>query len=397
MIPKHKPYFDAGEFRSLFNFGENIIQKFEKDFARTVHSKYALSFPYGRSGLFALLKSQDIQNAEILVPAYTCIVVPNAIVASGNIPRFIDISLDDYNMGLKDISSSISQRTRAIIPTHMYGYPMNVKQLRETIDDNRILVIEDACLALLSKEVGKYGDAAFYSFNIGKQIVTFDGSIVTTNSEGIYEKLKSYREANFKKPLITKGIGKIAMFLVSCFMFNTTIYGLTYVAWKHSESLRKRTRNWDVANTSMPKDYLDLYSKVQAKIGIAQLQKLKVITIKREEIAKLYSKWLEGVKGITLPPIVDGATYSHYTIRTRNRDKLVKALEKRGIHAGCTFDYSIPHTPAYAKYSKEGNFTNSVTAAKEVANLPLYPSLDKGAIQNICESIVNLLAKHGGQ
>jgi len=390
VIPKYKPYLDFSEIKSLFNFDKNIIQKFEEDFARTVHSKYALSFPYGRSGLFALLKSQGIQKAEILVPAYTCIVVPNAIVASGNIPKFVDISLDDYNIGLKDVSSSLSEGTRAIIPTHMYGYPMNVRQLRETIDDNRILVIEDACLALSSKDVGKYGDAAFYSFNIGKQIVTFDGSIVTTNNGDIYEKLKSYREANFKETSIKTEFRKIVMLLASRFIFNRTAYGLTYVIWKRSKTLRKRTRNWDVANTSMPKDYLESYSKVQAKIGIAQLQKVKEIIERRKKIAKLYNEQLKDVKGITLPPIVEGATYSHYTIRIKNRDKLVKALEKRGVQAGCTFDYSIPHTSAYAKHAKEGNFNNSITAAEEIMNLPNYPSLSEREIKNICLVVWNL-------
>jgi len=121
MIPRLKPYFGIEELRSIFKKEENAVEKFEQEFARTFNAKYALSFRYGRSGLYALLKSLNIKNKEIIMPAYTCVVVAHAIVLSGNVPRFVDISLKDYNMNLEMIEKSINKNTGAILATHLFG------------------------------------------------------------------------------------------------------------------------------------------------------------------------------------------------------------------------------------------------------------------------------------
>ena len=119
------------------------------EFANFLRPKYAISFPYGRSALWAFFKAMDIQNAEIILPAYTCSVVAHAIVLSNNIPRFVDIRLDDYNMDLGQVKEAITSRTRAIIATHLFGYPLDVEKLKtivkeaEAIHGHKIWIIQD--------------------------------------------------------------------------------------------------------------------------------------------------------------------------------------------------------------------------------------------------------------
>ena len=91
------------------------------------------AFPEALNFIF---KALDISNCEVILPAYTCIVVPPAVIASNNNIRFVDISLRDYNMNIDNTCSAISDKTRAVVPTHMYGHPLDVKKLRDQVGDD---------------------------------------------------------------------------------------------------------------------------------------------------------------------------------------------------------------------------------------------------------------------
>lgn len=386
MIPKLKPYLGTCEIKSLFDLNKDARSEFEEKFARTVKGKFAVSFPYGRSALYALLKSQNVLGSTVLIPAYTCIVVLNAITWSGNTPSFADISLNDYNMDLSKVETKISRKTKAIVLTHMYGYPMNVVELKDMVGED-VLLIEDAALAFLSKGVGTFGDATFYSFNIAKQLTTFDGSVVVTNNDEIYEKLKKFRASNFKAPSFRTIIKKYLMLLLSYLIFDYSIYTHVHYFWQHFDVIKKWTKNWDLWEGNMPKNFTEAYTSVQAKIGLAQLEKAKEIIEKRVKISKMYDRLLGDMENIILPPIRDGSTYSHYTIRVKKRNIFIKRMENAGIEVGTNFDYSIPFTPLCRKYRTKEDFPNSVVAANEVVNLPNYPSLERNKVEYIAECV----------
>ncbi|MDD2696640.1 MAG: DegT/DnrJ/EryC1/StrS family aminotransferase, partial [Candidatus Pacebacteria bacterium] len=144
MIPRLKPYFDFREIKAIFRLEKDAIDKFEKEFARTFKAKYALSFPYGRSAIYALFKCLGIEKSEIIVPAYTCVVVPHAIVLSGNIPRFVDTAPNDFNLNLEEAKKKINEKTKAIITGNIFGYPVDTEKLKEIKSIKKdILVIQD--------------------------------------------------------------------------------------------------------------------------------------------------------------------------------------------------------------------------------------------------------------
>lgn len=395
MIPKHRPHFDRSEFGALLHAKGDAVQEFEKVFASGVGSKYAIAFPYGRAGLFALLCSQGLKGTEIILPAYTCIVVPNAILASGNIPRFVDITLDDFNMDLKGVESAASQNAGAVIATHMFGYPMDVARLRERFGSNT-LIIEDACLAFGTRDVGKWSDACFYSMNLGKQLTSLDGGVVTTNDARIEAKLRTFRDAHFQRASFRKALRTIVLLGAYRFLTGDLAYGFIYAAWSRCRFLKKRTRNWDLEGTDLPADLLQELTGVQAAIGIAQLRKAAQMRAAREKNILLYHENLGCAKGLILPPIVEGAACSHYSLRTRDRDALLKVFEKHGVQAGTTFDYCLPLTSVYRKYS-DGEFPNAQEAASQVLNLPIYPSLRASAMDSICEIVRSFLSAQGQQ
>ena len=149
MIPRLKPWIGREELSALFQTNQDAVPLFEKAFADAFSAKHALAFPYGRSALWTFLKAMELQDAEIVQPAYTCSVVAHATVLSGNRPVFVDADLNDYNMNLEQFEQAINVRTRAVIPTHLFGYPMNIDEVDAIVKraekrfGQRIYIIQD--------------------------------------------------------------------------------------------------------------------------------------------------------------------------------------------------------------------------------------------------------------
>ena len=149
MIPRLKPYFSNKELAAILSDNRNAVEDFEAKLAAKFKAGYGVAFLYGRSGLYALLKCLDIKDSEVIVPAYTCVVVPNAVVYSGNTPRFIDIKLDNYSMDLDILEKTINDKTRAIVGTSLFGYSYDVDRLKDIIkrSGRDILLIQDCELS----------------------------------------------------------------------------------------------------------------------------------------------------------------------------------------------------------------------------------------------------------
>jgi dTDP-4-amino-4,6-dideoxygalactose transaminase len=386
VIPRFKPYFDAEEITTLFDFEDNVIEKFEEKFAKLVGTKFAISFPFARSGLFSLIKSLNITKSEILIPSYTCIAVPSTIIASKNFPTFANISLTDYNVIIDDMVSQVTSNTKMVMPIHMYGYPVDVKELREKIGKDMV-VIEDAALSVLTKNVGKYGDATMYSFGLFKQLYTFEGGVITTNNSEIHNKLQIYVQKNFTACKSVSIVKKILSFLSSYVVFNELFYDI-FDVWSRYSRTDFYTKNFDSYEKHVPNNLLHLFSRFQAKIGLAQLKKAREINEKRKKIAEFYTKELQHLNNILLPPFIDGASYSEYTIRVPHRNLFEKNMQKKGILVNTLFSYSVPHLATFSRYAND-TFTNSLVASQNVVNLPSYPSLlDKPEmLQYIVKSI----------
>jgi len=395
MIPRFKPYFNWDEIITILNKEEDAVTKFEKEFSNVMSSKHAVSFPSGRIGLFSLLETFGIKNKKIITPSYTCIVVPSAIIASKNYPCFVDISLSDYNIEVDEISS-ITKDVKCIIPTHMYGNPADVKKLRDLVNDDTI-IIEDAAQALLTKDVGKYGDAVFYSFNIEKQLFTFGGGMVTTNNEEIYEKLKNFRDKTYSKTTFFSELQKTFLLFNTPFIFSDSLFRWILALWNINGSSYWKRMGWSLKNLDLPvekiysiSDYVGLYSRIQASVGLSQLKKLKTSIEKRIEIAKYYNKNLENFDCITPSAIINGSSFSHYTIRVNNRDDFESFMKKKGVQINKVFDYSTAHLPVFKKYTnKDQQLKNSLTAGSNNVNLPSYPQLldKRHKLDHIIQSI----------
>lgn len=396
MIPRLKPYFNHKELFALFSRIKNPVEEFEKRFADKFGAKHAIAFLYGRSGLFALFKCLGIKNSEIIMPAYTCVVVANAIIYSENIPHFIDIDFKDYNMDLDLVEKVINEKTRAIIGTSLFGYPYDVDRLRKIIEKSgrEILLVQDCAHSFGaefdSKLICNQGDAALFALNISKQISSIFGGMITTNNGDIYRKLKNYRDKNFKRPTLIKNLSHLTYFLSTYLTFSSPLYGLVNFLERNTTLTDAFTKYYEDNKIDMPKDFMTKMPNINAKVGIAQLKKYDKIKDKRRKMAEFYNKELKGSDGPTLPPLIKGATYSHYVPRVEDRKILINHMLSKGIQLGELIEYSIPYMKAYEKY-KEKEYPVSLEASKTAINLPNYPDLREKDIKYITVQLKKVL------
>jgi dTDP-4-amino-4,6-dideoxygalactose transaminase len=386
MIPRFKPYLGKEELFALFKFNKNAVIEFEERFAEKFNVKIALSFSYGRSALWAFFKAMEIEGAEVIMPAYTCSVVAHAVVLSGNRPRFVDITLHDYNMNLDHVDAAISSNTRAIIATHIFGYPLDVDRLKEIVSQgelrfgHKIWIIQDCAHSFGAEWKGvsvcNEGDIAIFGLNISKIITSIFGGMLTTNNNEVAKKIRHFRDQNFHEKGLLKGLKRRIYLLAVFIAFKSTIYGLVKWLQEQTPLLDKLTKAYHLDDKiHFPPDYLDKMLAVEALVGLEQLKKYDRIISRRREIAKLYADVFSGYPGWVLPPIIDGATYSHYVVRVNDKEKVLADFAKMNVELGELIDYSIPQLPLYETVT-DRSFPFSALCSTSVVNLPLHKKIE---------------------
>ena len=400
MIPRLKPYLDDEEVWMLFHSPHNAVQLFEEKFADSFGAKDALAFPYGRSALWAFFNALGIKGAEVVQPAYTCSVVAHATILSGNTPVFVDCALTDYNMDYEMFARAITAKTRVVIPTHLFGYPMDTAKVNEIVREaekrfgQRIYVIQDCAHSFEAESNGKSvihaGDGALFGLGISKQITSIFGGMFTTNDDEIAASLRLWRDRNFEASGWFRSI-KRALYLLAIYpAFNETAYGLVYWLQEQTPLLNRLTKAYHLdEKIHFPPDYRVKMNRVEAGVGLVQLSKYLKIKNKRREIADKYFDELTPPANWVLPQKVKGATYSHFAIRVPDKAPIIAYAAKKGIQLGQLIEYSIPHLPPYREYIKNEAFSNSLYCSRHMINLPIHPGLDESKIEEIISVINN--------
>lgn len=361
LIPRLKPCYDHREIIAALFPAKKSVENFEREFAAKFERRYGVMFPYGRSGLYALFKTWELVDCEVVCPAYTCVVVAHSIVLSGNIPVFVDCEENSFNMSYDGIRNAITEKTRAIVVTHLFGNPMNVSKVDEIIKEaedrhgHKIHIIQDVAHAFGAKWKGelvtKYGDAAIFGLNISKLINSIFGGMVITNNDQIYNKLVEYRKKNFRKQGPGERLGMFLYFISACSIFNKYVY--VYVNWLERHGFLDRfVKYYDENIISFPRNWDHYAGELEARIGRVQLGKYDDIVQKRIKRSVEYINYFRGDSRIKFNPFEDGATYSHLAGLVEDRNGWIEEYYKKGIQLGTLKEYSVPYMPAYAKYRR---------------------------------------------
>ena len=351
MIPRLKPWLGWREFFALFRRNQGAVKRFEKAFAQHFQAVDAVAFPYGRSAQWAFFNAVGIKNAEIIMPAYTCSVVAHAVSLSGNIPRFVDIDIHDYNMNLDAAESAINENTRAIIATHTFGFPQNLDRLENMVRSaevrygHKIWLMQDCCHAFgaewQGRMIGISGDVAVYALNISKIITSIFGGMLTFNDQELADRVRFWRDTHYSRPGLLKPL-KRRLYLLAVFVgFNNYIYGITWWLQEKTSLLNYFTKAFHLDDKiHFPSDYLNHMSHVEANVGIVQLSKYQDILALRAKNAYIYDKHLSDAFPCFKPLSTAGATYSHYSFRVHDKLDSIKCVSRRGVHIGELIQYS---------------------------------------------------------
>ena len=174
--------------------GGGIVSLFEKKFAGAIGSGAARSFAAGRMAFFALLKAINIgKGDEVILPSFTCSVMPNAVFRSGANPVFANIDINTFGSNAGAIEARITKRTKLIVAQHTFGIPCDIREIVDLGRKHRILIVEDCAIAFDSSidgvKVGDWGDAAFFSTDHSKPLNTIIGGIFYTKDKTLFAKI----------------------------------------------------------------------------------------------------------------------------------------------------------------------------------------------------------------
>ena len=180
----------------------SFVKKFEKEFSKKINKKYGIAVSSGTAALDIALKSLNLNKGEeVIIPTFSIISTALCVIKLGLKPILIDVDLKNWNMNTEDILKKITKKTKAIIITHIYSFPVDMQKIIKVCRKKNIKIIEDAAEMIgqtyKNKRCGSFGDLSVFSFYANKHITTGEGGIVLTNEKKLYEKCKSLRNLCF--------------------------------------------------------------------------------------------------------------------------------------------------------------------------------------------------------
>ena len=290
MIPRFKPKIGGPEWKAFLGPSRtDPVGRFETTFAALMGQRHAIAFPYGRTGLMLLLEALGIREREVICPAYTCVVVPHAIVHSGNEPVFIDSRADDFNMNLDLAEAAITEKTAVLIATSIFGYPVDLDRLdRIRRNHPHVMVIQDCAHSFAAewkgRPVQKAGMDALFALNISKMITSIFGGMVTTDDDLLAGRLRDLRARRLHPETFERTFRQRLYFIATTLAFWGPLYGMVN-RLERKGCLNRYSKYYDEGRIDMPVDYLECMASVGANVGVAQCERYRRLISHRRAAA----------------------------------------------------------------------------------------------------------------
>ncbi len=336
------------------------IPEFEKKFAEYCGCKYGVTTTNGTTALHLAMASLGIgEGDEVIIPAFTMAACAFAVIYTGAKPVLVDAEADTWNIDTTQIEQKITNRTKAIMPVHIYGHPCDMDPITDIAKRHSLLVVEDAAEAhgaeYKGTRVGSIGQVSCFSFYANKIITTGEGGMMVTNDAQIAERARRLKDQAF--------------------------------------SPQRRFLHTDVGfNYRM--------TNVQAAIGLAQLESIDKFVEMRRKNAALYSAGLKDIPGITLPQQKDWAknVYWMYGIVAEkglgiSRDSLMQKLKDNGVDTR-TFFIPMHVQPAFLNMGlfKGESYPVATGLSEKGLYLPSGSGLKREDIEHVCTCIREIVS-----
>ncbi|MGK7947745.1 MAG: DegT/DnrJ/EryC1/StrS family aminotransferase [Xenococcaceae cyanobacterium] len=325
--------------------GGTAVTTFEREFASYIGVNKCVGCNSGTDALYMALRALNIgQGDEVVTTPFTFIATAEVITRVGAKPVFIDIETNSFNFDLDRVEAAITRKTKAIIPVHLFGQPVDMQKLMTIAEKHNLYVIEDCAQATgaewQGQKVGSIGHIGCFSFFPTKNLgACGDGGALTTNDEAIASQVKMLREHGLK------------------------------VRYRHElTGLNSRLDTIQAAILSIKLRYLDSWN------------------LQRQQAAAYYHQLLQPIAELKLPSANPGGTtvWNQYTIQIKDdrlekesrRDRIREKLAEMGVIAMVYYPLPLHLQPVYQHLGyKLGQFPITEQAAREVLSLPMFPGI----------------------
>ena len=341
--------------------GGNLVESFEQQFASYTGVSECIACNSGTDALYLALRSLGIGSQdEVITTPFTFIATAEVISAVGATPVFIDIDPETFNLDLNQLEAAITSKTKAIIPVHLFGQPVDMTRLMAVANAHNLVVIEDCAQATgaewAGRKVGSIGHIGCFSFFPTKNLgACGDGGAVTTHDSAIATQIRRLRE-----------------------------HGTSSRYYHEATGINSRLDSLQAAILQIKLRYLDTWNA------------------QRSEIATRYQDLLSPIPGIILPQASIGgkSVWNQFTIRVTNRgteetrDKLRNQMQEKGVSSMVYYPLPLHLQPVYQGLGyKIGCFPIVEQACREVLSLPIFPELSIEQQQRVVYALKESLSQ----
>ncbi len=360
-VPQMQPCLGKEEADAVYKVVESgwitegaESEKFSRQLNKMIGCDYGVFAPNGTLALYLGLVAMGIGvGDEVLVPDTTFIASANAVIMAGATPVFVDVNRRNFQIDVADATKYLSNKTKAIMPVHLYGMIANMSEVMEFSSTHDLLVIEDAAQALgvhyKGQHSGTFGDVGCFSFFADKTMTTAEGGYVVCQTEETYKKL-----------LYLRNQGR-----------------LDRGSFVHPEI-----------------GYNFRITDMHAAMGLVQLKKLNWIIQRKHEIYSWYREQLETQKAITFLEIEPGSEFVPFrtVVLAERLEALMEYLNNNGVGTRGFF-YPLHKQPCYQYMVEEGrdlsdeNYPNATYGNKHGLCLATFPTLEREQVDHVCKMI----------
>ena len=388
--------------RGEFIQGPQIAES-ERAFEQRAGSGTAISAAYGRIAFYYLLKALDLPpGSEIIFPALTFWVVPELARVAGLTVVFADVDPRTFNLDPDSVERLITDKTRAVVPTHLYGLPCDMDRILDIASRHNLIVLEDCAHALgatyKGRAVGTFGTGALFSFQTLKPLNCYGGGMALVQDAGVAAKVRQIVDAlpwpSEKRVRDRLLMGRLQRIFVKPWVFSISLFPVLWISalidanpdvflWEKIRSLRP-----------LPDQYTERFPNVQAAIGLEALKYLDTWTAQVQANAKYMDGVLGELAGIHVPFVPPDRTHVYYQYCVYGpdgpkRDDLVVRCVRRGIDIE-TLHVDVP--PDMELFEGATAEADGARRAAQAMQIPIYAGLTRDQIERVATTVREVLA-----
>lgn len=380
------------------------IAEFERAFEQRAGRGTAISAAYGRIAFYYILKALDLPaGSEIIFPSLTFWVVPELAKVAGLNVVFADVDPRTFNIDPASVERLITDKTRAVVPTHLYGLPCDMDRILDIASRHNLIVLEDCAHALgaayKGRPVGTFGTGALFSFQTLKPLNCYGGGLALVQDPAIAARVRQIVDAlpwpSQKRVTDRLLTGRLQRIFIKPWVFSISLFPILWVSalidanpdvflWEKIRSLHP-----------LPDQYTERFPNVQAAIGLEALKRLDGWTAQVQANARYMDGVLGALPGIQVPYVPPDRTHVYYQYCVYGpdgpaRDELVVRCVRRGIDIETLHVDVPPDMPLFEGAPAEAG---GARRAAQAMQIPIYAGLTRDQVERVGTTVRDVLAR----